>query len=418
MRMREHAIFFLRHIADIDHISPVIYFWSQVRGRRATVILYGNWSITADFRVSFLRGLPGIEMLHVAEVAPAILGRSLRPEECDWLAQSDGPAAHREWVEKLFEKIAPSANGGVVVFDWIFDKFQRVVRTTSRQYGMKMVALPHGLSTFAHTNRMHGIDSLNPFHEDVFCHPPEATELYEYLVYPSADFLSLCRPEFVPARAKVLGAARYDLRWQEILKSFLPRLDTQLPPGMKKVVLFPRSKFYPIFWDELQRTIKMLLHFENLCILLPHHPRENDFIQDLTAAYAMLNEVERSRFRVVSPDEVPSAAIVEWADLVLDLGTGMGFEAVVRNKPVVEIEYVSALVSTLSKELPGTRVDCRDELCAQVKRVCAGDHTPNYTPSDRERFLSKFIGDYRGGTVLDAYDDLLVSCARGVGEAR
>ncbi len=406
--MDSQAIFFLRHAADIDHIAPVIHHWSQINLRRAWVVLYGNYSILGDFRVNFLRSLPGLRMFHISELAPQLIGRELAGDERDWMSQPDAIATQFDWIDALFQATECAMRPTVIVFDWIYDQFQRRISAKAKSLGIKLVALPHGLSTFPATNRMHAIDEIDPLTSDRFCQPVDALTIFDYLVYPSEDFLEICRPELLQ-RIKVLGSARYDQQWVNRSKTLIPKLDVKVAPEVKKLSFFLRSNCYPVFWEEIARTIKMLLNFPNICLLVQHHPRENDFYKSLESVYTVFGAIDQARFKLVSAEEIPSASLVEWSDMVLDLGTGMGFDAVVHNKPLIEVEYAIAYTSTISRELPEVRVDCRDELCEKVSRLCSGTHQPYYRADERERFLKKYLGDYRGN-VLPKYDELLLHC--------
>ena len=65
------ALFFLRHYNDIDHVTPVIYKWIK-SGHQCDVVLIGSAQFRRDFRVQYLKELPGVRVAHMKELFPLI----------------------------------------------------------------------------------------------------------------------------------------------------------------------------------------------------------------------------------------------------------------------------------------------------------------------------------------------------------
>jgi len=97
------------------------------------------------------------------------------------------------------------------------------------------------------------------------------------------------------------------------------------------------------------------------------------------------------------------------ADVVLDLGTSIAFEAVIRNCPVLSLEHVHANHSTIPFYIPETDIRCRDDLYGRLQDLHARSIGDFYSSESRERFIREVIAP-NGDEVLDDYSRFLLSC--------
>ena len=69
----------------------------------------------------------------------------------------------------------------------------------------------------------------------------------------------------------ILGSPRYNNAWLKVLEELTPQYDFG-PHDALNLVLFLRSPQYPIFWQEVVRTIRMVTATGNQACREASHP--------------------------------------------------------------------------------------------------------------------------------------------------
>ena len=83
----------------------------------------------------------------------------------------------------------------------------------------------------------------------------EATKIFDAVVVPNELCAKRYRPFMDDSALRVLGSPRYNSAWLAILNDLLPAYEFGAHDGLN-IVLFLRSPQYPIFWQEVERTIR------------------------------------------------------------------------------------------------------------------------------------------------------------------
>jgi hypothetical protein len=170
------------------------------------------------------------------------------------------------------------------------------------------------------------------------------------------------------------------------------------------IVLFLRSPQYPIFWEEVIRTIRMLTQRPGIKLVVKHHtrPSGND---PLRAFYEELEDRPIANLRFAF-DEVHSGSLLKWCDVVMDVATSVSFEAVKLNKPVLAMEYLHAGYSTIAHYIPRAEMRCRDDVLNLIQQFGGRGNNGFYRQRDRVHFVSEMI-DVPDGEVLARYVSFL-----------
>jgi hypothetical protein len=116
----------------------------------------------------------------------------------------------------------------------------------------------------------------------------------------------------------------------------------------------------------------------------------------------------RNNIEFVS-DDVHSSALIEWSDLILDIGTSVVSEAVMLNKPVLAPEYLHANITTLAHYMPSTALRCRDDLYDALVSLIEDPELVGFKSEDERCSYIREIIEYPTPHVLDRYVDFLVS---------
>ncbi|MFP4139153.1 MAG: hypothetical protein ACLFVH_02505 [Phycisphaerae bacterium] len=449
------ALVFLRHNNDVDQIVPVLWKWLTTSDVCVKVVLSGETDLSDDYRIEFLRRFDRFEAQHIYELlAPE--ERSMRKgrilEERRQLARQEDrrhrmeridalPRFHPRrilrgvlrrmrggaqslvrphwsipWVghdESLFARIIEQELGDVgralLVFDWISDnmvdyrRYAMGFMLAARRRGIRTVSLPHGDEP--HACWMTRRDELDRSAPDIYSTGAE----FSAVVVPN----ELCQvrylPHMPPERVPVLGSARYNKEWVSVIDRLLPEYD---PVGRHEglhLVMYLRHFGYPLFWDEIVRTIQMVTRFPDVHLVVVHHPRHRT-LDPLIQAFPDLATGQSGNVSIVS--NVPSGSLIRWADAVLDLGTSAVFEAVRLNKPILSMEYLHATYTTVSRLMPKTICHCRDHVLDAIEALRQDPSAVGLDPVSRRRFLSEVV-DVPDENVLPRYVEFLNGMLHG-----
>jgi len=415
------ALFFLRHYNDIDHITPVVHKWIE-QGHHCDVVLMGARHFREDFRVVYLAGLDGVRVARIDEILSRrqffrmhlqklLLDRNLRGSlSVALVGLLDGVFNTRKrarfWskaaqliLRRSFAKDEP----GVVAFDWISSnsifpiEFVQIVVATAKEMGLGAVSLPHGDSP--HANLLVRVEELKLEPHTKFA----AASMFDRIVVPNELCATRFRPFADDASVAVLGSPRYCDEWLAKLSTLLP--DSPLPPdaGKLKIVLFLRKRDFSIFWDEVDRVVRLLAAFPDVKLIVKAHTR-GGWKQPLSRNRA-LRKLQNVSF-VAS--KIHSAHLLSWADVVIDIATSVAFEAVKIHKPVLAADYLHAGTSTVGMYIPECILNCRDDVYSKVAGLLQNGYDDFYVAEHRQRFLAEIV-DVPDPNVLSRYVNLLES---------
>lgn len=419
------ALFFLRHYNDIDHITPVIHKWVE-RGHTCDVVLLGETHFREDFRVLYLASLNGVRVATLDEIISRRQSARMRLQKLlqdrnvrRWL-----PGAVKHALERLlgrekrtefWQKIAriilersfSRGEAGVVAFDWISSnsvfpiEFVQTVVATAGEMGLNTVSLPHGDSP--HANLLVRVEELTLAPHRKFA----AASMFSRIVVPNELCATRFRPFVEDSVVAVLGSPRYCDEWLAKLATLLPQSPLEKKPGKLKLVLFLRKRDFSIFWDEVNRVIRLLAAFPEVDLIVKAHTR-GGWKQPLSRARE-LRQLENVHF-VAS--KVHSPHLLEWADVIVDIATSVAFEAVKLNKPVLAADYLHAGTSTVGRYMPECILHCRDDIYSKVQDFIRNGCGDFYDAAQRQQFLDEIV-DVPDCDVLPRYVELLESQING-----
>lgn len=415
--MSQTALFFLRHYNDIDHMVPVMHAWLGA-GHRATAVVYSMPEYLNDFRLQMLRKFENYSLHYIDE----FLSKPQLDEKKAIIAstKSDTPKDVRisnvydyQVLNRIFDRVFANETGPVC-FDWIMSTSaaalpvaQRATEIAKRR-GLPIVSLPHGDSP--HANEMIAAEDLNYAWREIY----KAASIFDSVVVPNELCAKRYRPFMEPERIHVLGSPRYNSTWLWQLESFTPNFTftgghserseeaslTMTEGPIVNLVFFLRSPQYPIFWDEVVRTIRMLTADPKIRLVVKHHTRPSGS-DPLRPFYEELLKKPIANLQFAF-DDIHSGSLLRWCDAVLDVATSVSFEAVKVGKPVLSMEYLHAGYSTVAKIIPSTEMRCRDDVLEMVRSLMAKGSEDFYQPFDRQRFIGEMI-DCPDDDVLPRY---------------
>lgn len=418
---RRRVLFFLRHYNDIDHIVPVIYRMLERNEASVSILVTSDRSKVDDFRLRIIREQFGIPVKWIGDYLN--LPRRMLHQFIRWTARRGylDPIrlVTRAWdrfvhpisvltsqtVDAILAGESSAGEQLILAFDWInspkdLNPVKPIIDAAHRS-NMPVVALPHGDSPYF--NRLFYDAHLNysywsKFENDIFDHVvvPNEITAFRYRPYRSSDTLH------------VLGSPRFNRRWTNILLPSIPEFNRPDLEDRIRIVMFLRNRIFPIFWHEVGRTLSLITQFRRVYLVVKHHTRQST--KSTEALLRNMNEAwsKQSNIEFVS-DEVHSSALIQWADLILDLGTSMINEAIILKKDFLALEYLHANVSTAAHFIPSAAAMCRDDLYNKIDLLQNGNNELSYAESERNNFIREMI-EVPDEDVLDRYVQFLLDC--------
>jgi len=400
--MKQKAIFFLRHYNDIDHIVPVIYKWCKVEDVPIEIIITSDRDKLNDYRITFLKQFNYIQLRFIDDL-------TLKDEAlCNGLKTLN----NKTLIDKMLNKIIEDIDNVIVIFDWVQDNMAQYVyfslnviaNLIQRNIKFAIIALPHGDEP--HFSKMIRRDDLDYNSSDIY----SFGAVFDYVVVPNKLCANRYKPHLDLDRIKILGSPRFNDEWLSILSNLVPGYNNKKGKSKLKIAFFLRAFYYPLFWDEVVRTIRLIAQFKEVYLVVKHHTRDIR-LEELINDYPDLNESPFSNVEIVF-DDVHSSSLLQWADLVLDVGTSIGFECIKLNKPILSMEYLHAAFSTMAHYMKGTVMLCRDHLYDTIKLFIKDPHYQLYDEEERNRFIQELI-DIGDSDVLSRYVHFLQASLKG-----
>ncbi len=418
------ALFFLRHYNDVDHITPVISKWVD-SGHGCDVVLIGFEYFRDDFRIEFLKKLPGVRVAHIQElltlpdfirwrVQMLLLIHGLRIPLLGLIINAVAQVYNAKRREPIWRRITQhlltrtfeGADGGVVAFDWvernstISVEWVEIVVSMVHDAGLSIVSLPHGDSP--HASQLIRRNELKLGPDALF----SAGRMFDRLVVPNELCAGRFRPFMDNQRIAVLGSPRYCDEWLTKLATLLPPSPLTRSDSKLKVLMFLRKSSFTTFWEEVGYVVRLIASFPGVELMIKPHTR-GGWQQTLTRNSSLRKLPNVS----VAGGGVHSAHLLEWADVIVDLATSVSFEAVKVGKPVLAADYLIAGRSTVAHYMPETELRCRDDVYEKIDGLLRNGCDSFYTEEHRQRFIDEML-HVGGPDVLPRFVALLESQVR------
>ena len=413
-KTNQKAFFFLRHNNDIDHMIPVIYKWASNENVPTDVIVTTSKDLLDDYRVKLLKKFKNVNLFYINDWYKShTLTHLFFNKYFKYISESDklikkyrlvkriANKAIKRFTKKLFKDV----ESAIVCFDWTDTYFVQQVLKAAKQKGFTTVSLPHGDRPYA--SRLELNEDLN---YDVLT-TYKTSDIFDYIVVPNKLVSERYEPFLDINRIKILGSPRYSDEWMNIIEKHIPEFDIKGSKNKLKIVFFLRNTGYPIFWDEVVRTFKLILQFDEIFLVVKHHPRATNakkITNDLLANYSDVRDKVGKNLHF-DFGKIKSESILKWADIVIDIGTSVTWSTVKQKKPVLMIEYLYANHSVIAYYMKSSEIKCRDDLYKTLESFLKNKNQKFYNEKERKKFIEDVI-DYPDKKVLERYVRFLRKC--------
>jgi len=397
--MTKKLYVFLRHNNDIDHITPVVWKWLKTTDIPVDILLVSDKKYIYDYRLNLLKKMGKVTITHINCLYLFFYKKYYQRMD----RYTNRYNYIRNKVDHVIKNIADqvfNSEDGVVVFDWVMNYFTNSMIQHAHRHGYKVLSLPHGDAPYI--NELETIDELG---YDGFDRR-RCFNVFDYIIVPNWITGRRYKKHVDDGKVKMLGSCRYCDEWMDFYDKHLicyPNKHTGL-----RVVMFLRNQCYPVDWDEVGRSIKMILNHPNVYLVVKGHARSRNsdiVINRLLNKYPMFKNLGNICF--VYGDCNPSS-LLRWCDIVVDIGTSMTWEAVKKNIPVLCMDYLHCNKSTVGYYMENCLMDCRDKFYNTLSRLVGGMNS-FYNMDARNTFLREVV-DYPDKDVLGRYVNIINSC--------
>jgi hypothetical protein len=415
-----------RAYPDVDHIAPVA--WKLVdRGEQVHGVISPGYDPAGDHRLRFLQAYAGF---HLHEVWPqphrggrlrrwssATLGtwRSTVLYALWFVARHDVRAVCVEWGYGLrpgYDRLrsltgARDVARSVARSLWLAPRRDaRQTRTNfivaARLLGRSAVCLPHGLSVKLDVASN---DELVRAMANGGLDWRDRNRFAAYVLNTEHQRrMHLEHARGAPEIMQTWGSARWAPEWFEINRALVGRY--QWPVGdqgrVKVVFMVPKWR-NRVDGAAVVTLVKRLQAHSAAALAIKGHPRPEDGSADPLRADP---EVDWTRIHDVTG--VDSVALIDAADLVIDVGSSIGIEVVLQAKPLVNPFYLHD-VRTLFDEIPGI---CVCAASADEVMRCVDDHAAGVPWRAAPEAVAELMRRAVYGERREPYDVLSHYCER------
>ena len=412
------AFFFLRHNNDIDHITPVLHKWLSTENIPTDVIITTKRDFLDDYRINLLKKFKNARIFFLNDMFKKFSATHLfNLVYFKYTTQLDSLfykiPIFRKIANKIIRHIAnqifKDESKGIVVFDWITTYFVKQMVKIAKERGFITVSLPHGDAPYV--NYMIANNDFNYRCLDQY----KYSNIFDYVIVPNDLFYKRFENYLQKNRIKVFGSPRYCDEWVDIISKFITPFDIDGSDEKLKIVFFLRSTGFPIFWEEVIRTIKLIMQFPEIYLVVKNHPRSSQsrrLEREIIRVYPDIRQKFDKNLKFIY-GEHSSSSLINWADIMLDLGTSVTWEAVKQKKPVIMPDYLHANYSTISFYFKESEIKCRDQLYDTLQKFMQNKNLVFYNENERKRFIEKVI-DVPDKHVLERYCKFLKSCFKRI----
>ena len=408
----QKAFFFLRHNNDIDHITPAIHKFVNNEKIPVDVIITTDKKYLTDSRIEMLKEFKNVKVYHVSDLFDSLLLRLSRNDIFLFFSRLKRFSKYsflKNRVEKIYseyeKKLFEDVDSAVVVFDWKTSFFVKKTVELAKKRGFTTASLPHGDAPYA--SSMELADDI--YYSCKFAN--KESEIFDYVVVPNYLCYDRYKGHLPEDRIKTLGSPRYCDEWSNIITEHIPTFKLEGDEGKLKILLVLRTISYPIFWEELVRSIKMILSFPDVYLIIKHHPRDAKsqiFTKKILELYPELMKNINKNMKFIY-SEVSSSSLIKWSDLIIDLGTSATWEAIREKKPVLMIEYLYPSYSTIAHYMKSSEILSRDELYDTIDSFVKNKNQKFYDEKERMNFMKEIIHT-PDENVLDRYSSFIKKC--------
>jgi hypothetical protein len=291
-----------------------------------------------------------------------------------------------KWKKRLREELLHSKLPLIFTTNSNTEQLQIVSQIKQYNTNAKWISLPHG--TVLCDNQMVLESDLDK--NEIVNYEEVYKEIDYSLLTNKLDRDIQGRKGLDNDKTIIIGSPRYCIDWLRIKTIIgLDGEDFKINSNFKTKVLFlVPKKQTNIFTEELVRTIDFISSYQEIELILLSYENHLPKIPS--------HVVKRKNIRqYLISQEYSSSKLIDWADIVFHVGTGIMFEPFVKNKITVFPRYLTCNTLLSEKYNAGFNLKNRDELRTFCNKVVNSKNDLNNLYNEKSLVSNKkFVDDF------------------------
>jgi len=419
-------LFCVRHFNDIDHITPVVWKMKQNRHPVAVYCINPKYDIQKDYRLEFLKdqGVIVKSIYNSFDQELGVLHRTMRSLFMRFFAKAKRfNSAYQQqpsmrlrsghltfnitglilyhltkivfYNKKWAYHFIKQNRAQVLCFDHVIPN-QHVVAVllkAAKKMSIPTLALPHGIYLYTNEFTKPASSAKQRFYK---------FNRFDYVIVQNQlrkDILA--RSGIAGEKICVLGSARFCKEWIAQNNKIMPRMieSNGTGAGKLKVVFMPSKPRCRVDVERMRNTINILASIRKIEAVVKPHTRIGK------EAWLFDNMPLSNVSRVHTPE------LIEWADIVLIIGSSVITEALMQNKPVLYLKYLHANTMLFEEFGACWTIHNESELEQALHSLQEKKMEVPYSAEDVNRYLSEVVyGGENTKDVLRDYVRFIVNC--------
>ena len=419
-------LFCVRHFNDIDHITPVAWKMKQNNHPVAVYCINPKYDIEKDYRLRFLQdeGVVVESIYNTFTQEQSALHRTMCSLFMWFFAKANRLNAHNQKKPSFIIRTGKLTLNFIAIILYYLTKVayynKKWASDFIKQSGVKVLCFDHVIpnkhvvAALLRSAKKMSIPTLALPH-GVYLYTNEFTKatssakqrFYKFNRYDYVIVQNQLRKDVLAnsgiSREKicVLGSARFCREWITENNKILPRMIESNGKGVGKlkVVFMPSKPRCRVDVERMHNTVRILAaHHEIEGVVKPHTRTGRE-------AWLFENMPLANVSRVHTPE------LLEWADVVLIIGSSVITEALMQDKPVLYLKYLHA--NTMLFEECGAcwTIHNESELEQALESLQVKKTEVPYSAENVDRYLSEVVyGGENTRDVLRDYVQFIVNC--------
>jgi len=439
MRNLDTVIIFLRSNNDIDNIAPIIYKFGETTSINIKLVFRDSTFID-DFRIEYVRQYDNVSISIVDYANGNVISDSRSEDEntsdirrrLTTKTKTIGRKFPTSLPEKLYSlvttddfsdsvstiltKLTARSENVLLLFDYLPGEKNRlyhiyaaiIKEAQDRDY--TTVAVPHGCGSATNSlvrmDRLEQLVAEGEFKKydaspaELQFHTYERMDIHDYVTIPNNVFKKRFDYFMNENKIKLTGSARYCPEWISVLQHITSTGKLDINSNEYNIVIFLGRRVGYLSRREVILTINLVSSLPNTTVALKNHPRET-FIADTNDLY--------NSESVVFVDNMRSPYILAWGDIFLSTGTSVVIDCIMRNKPLLDLDYLHANRWSYVEYMPECEIQTYDELYHTLVELLTSDTLSEfYDQSNRNRYIEDIV-TAGGNDVLQRHIDIFKS---------
>lgn len=339
----KNYFFILRTFNDIDHITPLIWKYAE-KGNNIHVLLNSKMDYENDPRIQLIRNYKNVKIFYEPDKIHDYFSFTQGTEESSivlffkklyFLTLNPnrflGKVFYKFFLncKKEYEFLKEKKIDAIFV-EWSppYQRGYRFIKflIAAKGSGLPVICLPHGLNIYLNS------DIHQNFYKNIIkgklLNQSEFNIYYDFL-FVQSKYHAKHFNSFGVQRNKIIvaGSLRFCDEWIKIHKTFTPKFESKIKVNNKiKIVFMLPHWIYNVDKQKTLTLIKKISSINNVVVIIKNHTRAD------TGLFPK-NESISNNVEITS--SVSSSSLIDWSDIVVNFGSSIGIEAILKNKKLV-----------------------------------------------------------------------------------